>query len=98
MVDLEALPPHCRRIVCAAALAGDAATFGDLGPIELQANPGTEGGAMATSTLDAATRERTLLLAELYLRNDAWRLRPVGQGYTTGLAALAQNYGVDIED
>ncbi|WP_433664254.1 TerD family protein [Nocardia sp. CA-128927] len=50
------------------------------------------------STLDAATEERTLLLAEIYLRGDVWRLRAVGQGYTTDLATLARGYGVDVDE
>jgi DNA polymerase-3 subunit epsilon len=42
--------------------------------------------------------ERTLLLAELYLRGEAWRLRAVGQGYETDLAELARRYGVDVDE
>jgi DNA polymerase-3 subunit epsilon len=51
----------------------------------------------ATSTLDAATTERTVLLAEIYRRNGLWRLRAVGQGYDAGLAELATRYGVAVD-
>ena len=50
------------------------------------------------ATLDAATTERTLLLAEFYRRNAGWRLRILGLGYDHGLATLARDYGVDVED
>ncbi|WP_420712220.1 TerD family protein [Streptomyces sp. NRRL S-920] len=51
-----------------------------------------------TAFLDAATSERTLLLAEIYRRGPVWRLRAVGQGYDQGLGDLARRYGVNIED
>lgn len=94
---LDDLPAETARIVIAAALDGPDATFGDLGPIELEATTGTD-LPYATATLDAATDERTLLLAEIYRRDSTWRLRAVGQGYPTGLADLARGYGVDVAD
>lgn len=95
---LEDLPGHVRRIVLAVALDGADVTFGDVGALEFEATPGVEAGVVARATLDAATEERTLLLAEIYLRGDVWRLRAVGQGYPTGLAVLARRYGVDVEE
>ncbi|MEV2222370.1 exonuclease domain-containing protein [Nocardia vinacea] len=95
-LSLDSLPDHCCRIVVAAVLDGDGITFGDVGAIEIEATPGTEGAIVARATLDAATEERTLLLAEIYLRGEVWRLRAVGQGYVTDLAALARGYGVDV--
>jgi DNA polymerase-3 subunit epsilon len=50
------------------------------------------------ATLDAATGERSLLLANFYSRNGVWRLRAVGQGYQANLAGLAVMHGVDIEE
>ena len=76
---------------------GAQVTFGDVGAIEIEAVPGVEQGAIAHATLDAATEERILLLAEVYQRADAWRLRAIGQGYTTDLADLASGFGVAVE-
>ncbi|MEU6832659.1 TerD family protein [Nocardia beijingensis] len=95
-IQLDQLPRYCRRIVLATALDGAEATFGDIGAIEVEAVPGADGGVVARATLDAATEERTLVVAEVYLRGDIWRLRAVGQGYPTELAALARRYGVDV--
>ncbi|MFD0331601.1 VWA domain-containing protein [Streptacidiphilus monticola] len=39
-----------------------------------------------------------LLLAELYRRDGAWRVRALGQGYDTGLAGLAADFGVAVDD
>ncbi|WP_369180778.1 TerD family protein [Streptomyces mutabilis] len=38
-----------------------------------------------------------MVLAELYRRQDGWNTRAAGQGYATGLAGLATDYGVDID-
>ncbi|MEO3786793.1 TerD family protein [Actinocorallia sp. B10E7] len=93
-VDLAALPLQVRGVVIAAAIDGPA-TFGTVGAVEMSVIPGAC-APHAEATLDAATTERTLLLAELYRRNGLWRLRAVGQGYDHDLAGLARHYGVDI--
>ncbi len=38
-----------------------------------------------------------MVLAELYRRGDGWKIRAVGQGYATGLAGLATDYGVEVD-
>lgn len=96
-LDLASLPPSTRKVVVAAAIDG-AATFGTVGAIQIGAAPGSNGALLARATLDAATTERTLLLAEIYRRGPLWRLRAVGQGYDHGLDALARGYGVDVTD
>ncbi|TDC20498.1 hypothetical protein E1265_21940 [Streptomyces sp. 8K308] len=35
---------------------------------------------------------------ELYRRGEAWEFRAIRQGYDSGLAGLATDFGVDIED
>ncbi|MFE7461456.1 TerD family protein [Streptomyces sp. NPDC057554] len=96
-VDLASLPPSSRKVAVAAAIDGEG-TFGDVGAVQVTAVPGTGAAPLAGATLDAATTERTLLLAEFYRRGPVWRFRAVGQGYDHGLADLARGYGVDIAD
>ncbi|MFF7788561.1 DEDDh family exonuclease [Streptomyces sp. NPDC007991] len=96
-LNLASLPPATRKVVVAAAIDGTA-TFGTVGAIQIGAAPGSSGAPLARATLDAATTERTMLLAEVYRRGPMWRLRAVGQGYDHGLDALARRYGVDIAD
>lgn len=95
--DLERLPLEVSRVVVAAAIDG-AATFSDVGAIEITATCGIGAAPTARATLDAATTERTMILAELYRRGNTWRLRAVGQGYNHGLPDLARNYGVDVTE
>ncbi|WP_077801532.1 TerD family protein [Streptomyces sp. JHA26] len=96
-VDLVTLPPSARKVVVAAAVDGSPA-FGDVGALHIVSGPGAGAAALVQATLDAATTERTMLLAEIYRRGESWRLRAVGQGYDHGLGALARSYGVDIAD
>ncbi|MFC6010514.1 exonuclease domain-containing protein [Nocardia lasii] len=96
-VVLDDLPEHCTRIVLAAALDGENLTFGDVGAIELDIASGTESHTTVRATLDAATVERTLILAELYVRGSVWRLRSVGQGYESDLTALVERFGVEVD-
>ncbi|MFJ4273786.1 TerD family protein [Streptomyces coelicoflavus] len=96
-LDLSTLPPSARKVVVAAAIDGSPA-FGNVGALHIVSGPGTSAAALAQATLDAATTERTMLLAEIYRRGESWRLRAVGQGYDHGLDALARSYGVDVTD
>lgn len=95
-LDLVALPSSVHRVVVAAAL-GDGRTFGEIGPVNVAART-PDGQPWLHATLDAATTERTLNLAEVYRRNGLWRFRVVGQGHDHGLAELARGYGVDASD
>src|SRR3954462_342454 len=38
------------------------------------------------------------LFAEVYRRGVEWRLRAVGQGYASGLAGFAQDFGVAVAE
>ncbi|WP_439941826.1 VWA domain-containing protein [Streptomyces sp. BBFR115] len=46
---------------------------------------------------DFTAGETVVVLAEVYRRGGGWKVRAVGQGYASGLAGLATDYGVDIE-
>jgi stress response protein SCP2 len=96
-LDVGALPPAVRKVVVAAAVDGTPA-FGDVGAVQITTGPGDGTAPLAQAALDAATTERTLLLAEIYRRGPLWRLRAVGQGYDHGLAELARGYEVDVAE
>lgn len=95
-VDLEALGDDVGRVRVAAAIDGRA-TFGEVGAIRLSLTDADTGAEIASATLDAATDERSLVLAELYPRNDTWRFRAVGQGYEHALEQLVVDHGVVVD-
>jgi tellurium resistance protein TerD len=43
-----------------------------------------------------ASRETAMVFGELYLHGSDWKFRAVGQGYASGLAGIARDYGVSI--
>ncbi len=44
---------------------------------------------------DAST-ETAMVFGELYRNGPEWKFRAVGQGYTSGLRGIAQDYGVNV--
>ena len=94
--DLTAVPFDVERIVVAASRYGDA-RFGDLEDLHLTLADGTGEGLLRFSTEDAGAVS-AFIFGELYRRAEGWKFRAVGQGYDTGLAGLATDFGVDIDD
>jgi tellurium resistance protein TerD len=46
-------------------------------------------------TEDAST-ETAMIFGELYRARGEWKFRAVGQGYSTGLAGIARDFGVNV--
>ncbi|WP_040792090.1 TerD family protein [Nocardia paucivorans] len=44
---------------------------------------------------DAST-ETAMIFGELYRHNNEWKFRAIGQGYASGLAGIARDYGVNV--
>ncbi|WSY48136.1 TerD family protein (plasmid) [Embleya sp. NBC_00888] len=55
------------------------------------------GPTLSFTAPDFGSGETVVVLAELYRRGNAWKIRAVGQGYASGLAGLAADYGVDVD-
>ena len=41
--------------------------------------------------------ETAMVVGELYRHNGEWKFNAIGSGFSGGLAALCQNYGLDVE-
>ncbi len=87
-VEFAKIPPQIEKIVFAATTSGSLAALADL-TIEI-AN-------VATFT-PALEDMQSLLLGELYLNKGQWKFRAVGQGFKQGLEALANRYGVNLDN
>ena len=92
-VDTARLPPDVDRVVVAAS--ADGGTFGQLGTVSVTVEGGPE--PVRFDVADAGT-ETAMVFVELYLRAGAWKVRAVGQGYASGLAGLATDFGVTVDD
>ncbi|MDT4961075.1 MAG: tellurium resistance protein TerD, partial [Pseudonocardiales bacterium] len=43
-----------------------------------------------------ASNETAMIFGELYRNAGEWKFRAVGQGYSTGLAGIARDFGVNV--
>ncbi|MET9336117.1 TerD family protein [Streptomyces cellulosae] len=94
--DLSAVPGEVERIVVAASRY-EGSSFGELDDVRITlADAAGEG--LLRFAVDDADSVTAVIFGELYRRGEAWKFRAVGQGYATGLAGLATDFGVDIED
>ncbi|MGW3118628.1 TerD family protein [Streptomyces sp. NPDC001107] len=94
--DLTAVPADVDRIVVAASRY-ESARFGELEDLRLTLADGA-GEHLLRFTIDDADSVSAIIFGELYRRADEWKFRAVGQGYEAGLAGLAADFGVDIDD
>ncbi len=98
-VDPSRLPPGIERIVLALTIDTEVAglrSFSQFRSVLLTLECGATSLRFPLDTTSMG--ETALIVAELYMRNAAWKMRAVGQGYVGGLAPLARNYGVDISE
>ncbi len=94
-VDVAALPADVDKVVIGASLDG-AGTFSALTGLAVEV--GAPGAAAAVRCPMSATVETAMVFAEVYRRGDEWKLRAVGQGYDSGLAGMARDVGVDVDE
>lgn len=94
-LDLESLPQDITAVAVTASVG--AGTFGALGGLRLLVlDPA--GTPLASYAVAGAAGETALLFGEIYRRGDGWKVRAVGQGWSSGLAGLAQDFGVTVAD
>jgi len=97
-VDLAAVPAVVDRVVVAASIDGPGG-FGQLGGLGVEVVPaGGPSGQGVSYPITDASSETALVFVELYRRGGGWKVRAVGQGYDTGLAGLATDFGVSVDD
>ncbi|MDX2672282.1 TerD family protein [Streptomyces sp. NRRL_ISP-5395] len=94
--DLDAVPQEIDKVVVAASrYAGS--RFGELDDLRLTLADST-GDGLVRFAVEGADDVSAVIFGELYRRSGEWKFRAVGQGYASGLAGLATDYGVDIDD
>ncbi|MEV0904939.1 TerD family protein [Streptomyces hokutonensis] len=96
-VDTAAVPPGIEKIVVTASPDAAGQTFQGIEPTATIRNA-ADGSVLATFTPPQLGAETALVIVEIYLRNGAWKARAVGQGYADGLAGIATDFGVSVEE
>lgn len=90
------VPAEIDKVVITASLDSGGA-FGSVGTVTAVV---TEAGGTALVDFPIAdlNTETALLCVEIYRRNTDWKVRAVGQGYANGLAGIATDFGITVDD
>ncbi|MEV5600527.1 TerD family protein [Streptomyces sp. NPDC052299] len=94
-VSLAAVEQDITTVVLAASTDG---TFGRVSGLYIRVLDAATGAETARFDPVDATTETAFVLGELYRRNGAWKFRAVGQGYASGLAGLATDFGISVDE
>jgi len=98
VLTLAQVPPEIDKVVVTASLDGSGpATFGAVG--SLVARVLDAGGTpLVDFPVAGLSAEKALVCVEVYRRGGAWKVRAVGQGYADGLAGIATDFGITVDD
>lgn len=96
-VDTTAVPPGIEKIVVTASPDAAGQSFQGIEPTATIRDADAD-TVLATFTPPQLGAETALVIVEVYLRNGAWKARAVGQGYANGLAGIATDFGVSVEE
>ncbi|RBM24054.1 TerD family protein [Streptomyces sp. PT12] len=95
-VDLARVEPGVEKIALAAS--ADGGTFGQVPGLHIRLLDSGSGAEVARFDSADASSETAFVLGELYRRQGAWKFRAVGQGYDSGLAGLATDFGISVDE
>lgn len=100
LVDLTKVPAEIERIVFAVTIDQAEArgqNFGQVTNAYIRVVNQADNADLARFDLGEDTPTATAMqFGELYRHNGDWKFRAIGQGFSGGLKALAQNYGVNV--
>ncbi|MFC5907275.1 TerD family protein [Streptacidiphilus monticola] len=96
-VDTGLVPADVEKVVVTASLDDTQGTFAGTEPTATVRDTGS-GAVVATFTPARLSTETALIVVELYRRGGAWKLRAIGQGYADGLAGIATDFGVSVDE
>ncbi|GAA1252812.1 hypothetical protein GCM10009665_49400 [Kitasatospora nipponensis] len=99
-VDLADVPARVEKIVFVVAIydaAQLAQSFGRVRGAYIRVVDTAGGAELARFDLDGdAASETAMVFGELYRHGQDWKFRAVGQGYASGLAGIATDFGVNV--
>ncbi|WP_433731543.1 TerD family protein [Nocardia sp. CA-129566] len=99
-VDLAATPPAITNIFFPVSIHDADArgqSFGQIRNAYIRVVDATTGAELARYDLtEDASTETAMVFGELYRYGNEWKFRAIGQGYASGLAGIARDYGVNV--
>jgi stress response protein SCP2 len=94
-INLAGLPAEIETVAVAAST--DGTPIGQATGLHLTVTD-AGGPELVRFDITDATSETAFVFGELYRRQGAWKFRAVGQGWSSGLAGLATDYGISVDD
>ncbi|MFI5757283.1 TerD family protein [Streptomyces sp. NPDC051569] len=99
-VDLAAVPADITRIVFPVSIHDAESrrqSFGQVRNAYIRVVNQAGGAELARYDLsEDASTETAMVFGELYRNGAEWKFRAIGQGYASGLAGIASDYGVNV--
>lgn len=99
-VDLAAIPPEVDKIVFVVYADPDLRQPGNFGSVRRAYVRVTDRGGAELVRYDLEEGSgmdiTAMVFAEIYRHSNTWKVRAVGQGYSTGLKGVADDFGVSI--
>jgi tellurium resistance protein TerD len=100
LVNLAAVPGECEKIVFPVSIyeaTERGQSFGQVRNAFIRVVNQDSGAELARFDLaEDASTETAMIFGELYRNNGEWKFRAVGQGYDSGLAGIARDFGVNV--
>lgn len=93
-VGLDGIDPAVDRIVLAGSM--DNGSFRDVRGLSVAVRSTAD--ELLSFDVQQTEPVTAMVLGEFYRRDQAWKFRCVGQGWSSGLRGLAEEFGVEIDD
>ena len=99
-VDLSSAPAQLDKVVFLASIYDaetTGITFGQVRNAYIRVVNAGDNSELARYDLsEDASIETAMVFGELYRNGAEWKFRAIGQGYSSGLAGIAKDYGVNL--
>jgi len=99
-IDLNAAPANLDKVVFVTSIYDSetsGTTFGQVRNAYIRVVNSADNSEMARYDLsEDASVETAMVFGELYRNGADWKFRAIGQGYSSGLAGIAKDYGVNL--
>ena len=98
--NLASIPAQVEKLVVLASIynaESSGQSFGQVRNAYMRILNASDNSEIARYDLsEDASTETAMLFGELYRNGPEWKFRAVGQGYSSGLAGIARDYGVSV--
>ena len=97
LVALDDLPEDVSKVVTLVSLdAAQGGGFAQVSDLRLSI-AATDEQPLSLFDVPGLGDETAVVIGELYRKGGSWRFRAVGQGYASGLAGVATDYGITVD-